>query len=77
MNSIRAIRTRLGMSQQQLADELGCSQTNVSFYEKGQTVLPEAARKLIDVARSRGLVLSYEHIYDGAELPAAETAKAA
>lgn len=75
MADLRSIRERLGVTQQVLADGIGKSQGNVSFYEKGQEVPPDVARRLIDFARTRGLVLTYEHIYDGADLPA-EPAKA-
>lgn len=69
MRPIRAIRRRLGVTQTQLAQAMGCSTTNVCFYERGQTLPPARAAQLIDFARSRGLPLTYDHIYGTAPLP--------
>lgn len=67
---IKAIRLILKMSQAKLAEHLGCRQGNVSFYERGQTVPPEAARKLIELAQSRGLPITFDHVYGARSLPA-------
>ncbi|WP_225784482.1 DNA-binding transcriptional regulator [Xenophilus sp. Marseille-Q4582] len=69
MNPIRAIRDRLRVTQAVLADGMKCSQSNVSFYEKGQTVPPDAAKALIAFANERGLAIGFDHIYGSAELP--------
>lgn len=70
MSAFKSIRERLGMSQAQLASALGMTQGNVSLIEvRGQIVKPEAAGKLIELARARGLAISYDHIYGAAELP--------
>ncbi|MDM0041847.1 helix-turn-helix transcriptional regulator [Variovorax sp. J22R193] len=69
MSKIKTIRDRLGMTQKALADALGCAQGNVSFYEKGQTVPPTMAQKLIDLAKVQGLELSFDHIYSDLPLP--------
>lgn len=74
MRPFRAIRERLSLTQAQMATALGCSQGNVSFYERGQVVPPSVARRLIDLARERGVALSYEHLYDGVGLPPAAAA---
>lgn len=64
MNTIKAIRTRLGLTQTALAEGIGCTQGNVGHYEnKGQTVPPEVARRLIAFAAGLGVQLSYEDIY--------------
>ena len=78
MNLIRAIRDRLRVTQAELAEGMGCSQSNVSFYEKGQTVPPDAAKALIAYAAARGMAISFDHIYGAADLPelAAPEAKA-
>lgn len=68
-NPVKAIRERLGATQAELANGMGCSQSNVSFYEKGQTVPPPAAKALIAFAASRGLLISFGHIYGGEVLP--------
>ena len=69
MHPMKAIRLRLGVSQYEIATGMGCSQSNVCFYERGQTIPPDRARSLIYFARSKGLELTYEHIYGGAQLP--------
>ncbi len=63
MNNFKAIRERIGLSQSEIAKSLGCSQGNISFYEKGQAVKPEVAKKLINLAASRGFAVTYEDIY--------------
>jgi putative transcriptional regulator len=69
MSAFKSIRERLGMTQQAIADEIGCTQGNVHFYEKGQTVPPKVAAKLIEAAAARGLALTYDHVYGAAQLP--------
>ncbi|MDP3164388.1 MAG: helix-turn-helix transcriptional regulator [Hydrogenophaga sp.] len=69
MNTIKAIRDRLGLSQKALAAGMGCTQPNVGFYERGQTVPPGAAAKLIEFAGSRGLEITYDHVYGLRDLP--------
>lgn len=68
MNHIKTIRDRLGVTQSALADGMGCTQGNVAHYElRGQTVPPEAAKRLISWARGLGHVVTYEDIYGPAE----------
>ena len=69
MNRIRELRERLGLSQAALAAELGMTQGNVSFYERGQTVLPQVAGQLIAVAKAHGLDIGYDHVYGALPLP--------
>lgn len=69
MNAFRTIRTRLAVSQAEIGAALGVTQSNVSFYERGQTVPPEVARKLIEFARTRDLALTFDHVYGASELP--------
>jgi len=73
MSTIKSIRERLGVTQQVLADGIGCTQGNVGHYERGQTVPPPMATKLIEFAGERGLVLTFDHIYGSAPLPEQET----
>lgn len=69
MNPIKSIRIRLGVTQAALADGIGCTQGNIGHYEnKGQTVPPGVAKRLIEFATARGVSLSYEDIY-GQALP--------
>lgn len=63
MNPIRAIRDRLGVTQAEMARGMACTQSNVSFYEKGQTVPPPAAKALIAFAAERGHVVTLDEIY--------------
>lgn len=63
MNPIKSIRARLSLTQAELAKALEMSQGNVAFYERGQTVPPHVARRLILFARARGCDLGYEDVY--------------
>ena len=67
MSHVKAIRERLGLTQAALAEALGCTQGNVWHYEQGQTVPPDAAKKLITFAAARGVHLTYEDIYGPAD----------
>ncbi|AMM23016.1 helix-turn-helix domain-containing protein [Variovorax sp. PAMC 28711] len=71
MNPIKAIRERLGVTQAELAQGMNCSQSNVSFYEKGQTVPPQAAKALIAFAAEREQVVTFDQIYADSTQPAA------
>jgi putative transcriptional regulator len=66
MNTFHTIRKRLDMTQSEIAAELGVSQSNVSFYENGQTVPPAVAGKLIALAKSRGHDISFDDVYAAA-----------
>ncbi len=76
MNSIKAIRERLCLTQAEFGKGIGCAQGNVSNYEKGQTVPPEAAKAAIRFAATRGLVITFDHIYGEAPLPEQRDAEA-
>jgi putative transcriptional regulator len=52
-----------GVTQDELAKALGKTQANISNYEKGQTVPPAVAEKLIEFASSKGVKLTYNDIY--------------
>lgn len=69
MHQIKAIRMRLGLSQQSMGHALGCTQSNIGHYERGQMMPTRRARRLIDFASGLGLVLSFDHIYGDAPLP--------
>jgi putative transcriptional regulator len=65
--NFKLIRTRLGVTQAEIAAPLGVTQSNISFYETGQTVPPLVAGKLIAYAKKRGVKLTFDDIYgDGA-----------
>ncbi len=63
MNTLASIRARLGVTQEVLARALGVTQGNISHYERGQTVPPEVAAKLISFAQTKGLALTFDDIY--------------
>lgn len=67
MSTIKLIRERLGVTQETLAVGLGCTQGNVGHYERGQTVPPDAAKRLIAYAKTLGHEVSYEDIYGAAD----------
>ncbi len=47
-----------------MARVLGCSQGNVSFYERGsQEIPPERAKRLVGFAKSKGLRITAGQIY--------------
>jgi len=66
MSNIKAIRERLSLTQAALAEGIGCSQGNIGHYEKGQTVPPDMAKRLITYAATRGELVTYEEIYGDA-----------
>lgn len=70
MNRIRRIRARLGVTQQAFADGISQTRVNVSYLERGQTVTPDTAKRLIAYAASLGVKLTYNQIYGDEELPA-------
>lgn len=70
MNPIKSIRDRLGVTQAELAQVLGKTQGNVAFYERGQGMPPEVAKRLIVFASQRGVPLSYDDIYGAPDVPA-------
>jgi putative transcriptional regulator len=63
MSTIKSIRERLGVTQSVLATGIGCTQGNIGHYERGQTVPPDMAKRLIEYAGSRGCVLTFNDIY--------------
>ena len=72
MSNIKAIRTRLAVTQTELAKGIGCTQGNVGHYERGQGMPPDVARRLIDYAATLGHCLTFNDIYmpDMAQAPA-------
>ena len=69
MQNLKLIRERLGVTQQVMADGLGCTQGNIGHYEKGQNIPPAVARRLIEYAAGLGLSITFDHIYAAQELP--------
>lgn len=53
-----------GMSQKDFGDAIGVTQGNVSHYELGhQDMPPSVARRLIEAARERDLMVTWDDIY--------------
>ena len=69
MHKLKAIRLRIGKTQQAMASGLGCSQSNIANCERGQTLLPELAERLITYANGCGLPITWDHVYGSAQLP--------
>lgn len=69
MSRFLEIRRVLGLTQTEMADVLGCGQANVSFLDRGQTITPDSARKILDAAAALGVRLTWEHIFGAAVLP--------
>ena len=67
MNNIKAIRDRLGLTQAALAEGMDCTQGNVGHYERGQTVSPDAAKRLISFAKTLGHDVTFDDIYSQPE----------
>lgn len=63
MHNLKSIRQRLGVTQQVLAMGIGCTQGNVANYERGQTLPPGMAKRVIDFAAGKGLVLTMGQLY--------------
>lgn len=64
MSNIKAIRSRLGLTQVALAKGIGCTQGNIGHYEhRGQMMPPDVARRLIGYAKSLGQAISFDDIY--------------
>ena len=62
--TVKLIRSRLALSQAELAKVLDVSQSNVSWYECGrQNMPPPVGAKLITYARSKGQKLSFNDLY--------------
>lgn len=74
MNAVKSIRDRLGVTQSALAAGIGQTQGNIGHYERGQTVPPDVAKRIIEFAEARGLAIGFDHVYGAVELPAQQAA---
>jgi putative transcriptional regulator len=78
MNAIAAIRKRLNLNQDELGNGIGCTQSNVGQYERGEIRMPiDRALRLIQFAAERGLKLSLDQCYGQAPLPPQDQSDAA
>lgn len=70
MTPIQIIRSRLDLSQQQLASAIGVTQALVSYVERGAyRTSPTLAGRIVTLARSRGLMIGFDHLYGCATIP--------
>lgn len=76
MSRIKEIRERLEMTQSDFAEALGCTQGNIGHYERGQTMPPERAERLIVFAARKSLKLTLDQVYGRSALPTDRRAKA-
>lgn len=75
MANLKSIRARLGLSQSELGDIMGCVQGNITAYEREVNPRPIPQRRaamLIASAKERGLHITFDHVYGDAPLPSAE-----
>ncbi len=70
MSRFLDIRRVLGLTQAEMGEILDCTQSNITFLDRGQTITPNVARKLIEGAAVLGVKLSFEQIYGAERLPA-------
>lgn len=64
MDNIKAIRLALGLTQQKFAAGVGCTQSAVGQFERGNTSPSlEVAKRLLLVAAAAGLDVSLDHVY--------------
>jgi putative transcriptional regulator len=69
MRPIQIIRVRLGVTQVDVAEAMGCTQPNITYYERGGRIPQDRARKLIEFARGKGLPLTFDHVYGAEDVP--------
>lgn len=70
MNQIKSIRTHVGLTQAKFGDCIGCTQSAVGQFERGESdPTIEKATRIIDLAHSHGLSIQLEHIYGLKPLP--------
>lgn len=63
MNRIKEHRQKAGMTQQDLAAELGCEQSTVSNYENGRTPDLSVCRSIVAIFNKRGLSAGLDDIF--------------
>lgn len=77
MANLKSIRERLGLSQSELGNIMGCVQGNITAYEREEKPRPIPQRRaalLIASAKKRGLHITFDHVYGDAPLPSVEAA---
>jgi transcriptional regulator with XRE-family HTH domain len=69
MSRFLQIRNLLDLNQTEVAEVLQCTQPNVSLLDRGQTITPASADKLISAAHALGVPLTWGHVYGKEPLP--------
>lgn len=70
MSKFKAIRDRLDLSQESVAQALGCTQGTIAHYEAERVVVPvPVAKALILFARPRRVRVTLEDVYGTADEP--------
>ena len=69
MSRFLDIRNLLALTQVEMAEAIGCSMSNVSFLDRGQTITPTIARRLVSAAAELGVELTFDHLYGTEPLP--------
>lgn len=65
MHTLTQIRRCLQLTQAELAEALDMTQGNIGHYEQcRQQIPPDVARRIIKVAYDRGMVITYDDIYN-------------
>lgn len=68
MNAVKKFRDACGLTQEQLAGELGVSGPLVNHYETGRNqITPNNAKKLVLICEKRGVKASLDEIYESLE----------
>ncbi len=64
MNKISQYRKKLGLTQTDLANELGCTKGNISHYENGRRKADlEVCRQLVSFFNSNGIRVTIDDIF--------------
>ncbi|MFP3798662.1 helix-turn-helix transcriptional regulator [Paraburkholderia sp. SIMBA_027] len=66
MNGLIALRKSLSMSQAEVGAAIGVTQSTISQCERGEILLsPDKAKRLVLLARARGVLASLDALYFG------------
>ncbi|MEQ6473866.1 helix-turn-helix transcriptional regulator [Comamonas sp. wu1-DMT] len=64
MSNIKAIRLALGLTQQKFAEGVGCTQSAVGQFERGETTPSvEIGKRVVGLAADAGREVSLDHVY--------------
>lgn len=65
MKSVKRLRESCGLTQEQLAEEIGVSGPMVNHYETGRNqITPANAMRLVEICHRHGIKTSLEEIYE-------------